>query len=776
MEPEEFLKYLWGPTPPGKILIWTMPDKLSYWFNRPAGVNALVKASPNKNFYLGMALAPADFRTASRRRTKANQTTAIPALWADVDFRHDVHKEPNLPPSAEAALETLQAMPDKPTLIIHSGHGLQAYWVLTAPWVFNSPMDRIAANTLTQYWHQRISLVFGAQGWSVDATHDLSRVMRLPGTTNFKQEPVAVTIVMQDGPRYQKDDLLGLIPDSFEANIDKTLWDEASIRPPGLFTTNGASTSGHGAPAGSAYPAALHHNLPRGNAGDAPTANPAKDETPADAPAAQGPGTNGPLPGQQLTGDSEDHMDRVRTPEHPPAGDRNNPGPTRAAAGHTGVTENDGGLLGAPDANGAGPTPSDPKQGADPHPQPGQGEVFPYHDPQPGDRSEAPALSQADKSYDATTITTGAAPQTTEDKGPADRTTDQPGRSAANARDDPGTDLRKPHLDANDPPVNQNTTDGDQGTAADQDGPKLVLDPDAVPPDPQFFVLKDNDPKFRATWEGKRPDLSGQTASHYDMSIASIALATGWSDQQVVDTIIARRRLHGQDLKLRESYYVTTIKKAKHPIRAQHAQDTLDEALESKEPNRNNVIRESLTTLFGVEIKRIVKYLGDPPIYWMSTAQGNITLGQVSSITSQQNFRNLVAAATNVIIPKCPPDKWDKRAQAILNACQEVSLGDASHPAEETKEWLRGYLSQKPPVEDRDQANSANAPFIMTEYIYFFLDPFRRHVEFEADTKIKRSDMAQRLRQCRIDPETVHFNATQGRTTRNCWKISPGTI
>ena len=127
-----------GPTPPGKILVWTMPDKLSYWFNRPAGVNALVKASPNKDFYASMALAPATLHTA--RRTKAHQTTAIPALWADVDFRHDVHKEPNLPPSAAAALETLKAMPDKPTLIIHSGHGLQAYWVLTTPWVFNAPM------------------------------------------------------------------------------------------------------------------------------------------------------------------------------------------------------------------------------------------------------------------------------------------------------------------------------------------------------------------------------------------------------------------------------------------------------------------------------------------------------------------------------------------------------------------------------------------------------------------------------------------------------------
>ena len=776
MEPEEFLTYLWGPKPPGKILIWTMPDKLSYWFNRPAGVNALVKANRQKNFYLGMALAPATFRTASRRRTKAHQTTAIPALWADVDFRHDVHKEPNLPPSAEAALETLQAMPDPPTMVIHSGHGLQAYWVLTTPWVFDSPMDRIKANTLTQYWHQRISLVFGAKGWSVDATHDLSRVMRLPGTTNFKQAPIAVTIVIQDGPRYQKDDLLELIPESFEANVDKTLWDEAATQPPGLFTANGAtSLPGPGAPAGRAYPAALHHTIPRGDAADAPAATPARDETPEDGTASPGHGANGPHSGQQLTGDSENCQMRVGAPEHPAAGDRTEPGPTRAAAGHTGASKNDGGPLGDPDAHGAEPTPSDHSNRAGPQPQPGQGEAFPRHDPQPGNRSEAPAFSQADKSYDARTIATGTAqPAHNGTDRPADRPPDQPGTSATPAQDT-GTGLHKSHLAGDDPPVNETNTGG-HDPIQDQDEPKLVLDPNAVPPDPQFFVLKDNDPKFRATWEGRRPDLSGQTASHYDMSIASIALATGWSDQQVVDTIIARRRFHGQELKLRESYYATTIRKAKHPIRAQNAQDTLDEALESKEPNRNDVIRESLTTLFGVEIRRIVKYLGDPPIYWMSTAQGDITLGQISSITSQQKFRNLVAAATNVIIPKCPPDKWDKRAQAILYACQQVSLGDASHPAEETKEWLRGYLLQKPPVEDRDQANSANAPFSMAEYTYFFLDPFRRHVEFEADTKIKRPDMAQRLRQCLIEPETVHFNATQGRTTRNCWKISPGTI
>ena len=73
------------------------------------------------------------------------------------------------------------------------------------------------------------------------------------------------------------------------------------------------------------------------------------------------------------------------------------------------------------------------------------------------------------------------------------------------------------------------------------------------------------DPKFRKTWEKNRPDLTDQSASSYDMAMANAAVRAEWPDQEIVNLLIAFRRTHGFDLKLRENYYAITIRKAKEP-------------------------------------------------------------------------------------------------------------------------------------------------------------------------------------------------------------------
>ena len=103
-------------------------------------------------------------------------------------------------------------------------------------------------------------------------------------------------------------------------------------------------------------------------------------------------------------------------------------------------------------------------------------------------------------------------------------------------------------------------------------------------------------------------------------------------------------------------------------------------------------IVKSLTAIFNIGIRRIVKYEGDRPTYAMFTEHGYITLGQIGSITSQVQFTNAVAAATGVLIPKCKGKVWEQRAQAILTACETVNMGDSSHPDEETSTWLDDYL------------------------------------------------------------------------------------
>ena len=56
--------------------------------------------------------------------------------------------------------------------------------------------------------------------------------------------------------------------------------------------------------------------------------------------------------------------------------------------------------------------------------------------------------------------------------------------------------------------------------------------------------LRKANPKFRMSWENDRKDMTDQSASTYDVSMATIALGAGWPDQEVVNLLICWRRKH----------------------------------------------------------------------------------------------------------------------------------------------------------------------------------------------------------------------------------------
>ena len=247
-------------------------------------------------------------------------------------------------------------------------------------------------------------------------------------------------------------------------------------------------------------------------------------------------------------------------------------------------------------------------------------------------------------------------------------------------------------------------SDGSAAERPEETGGGLALDPEAEPSAVRLDALLTADPKFRRSWGQDRKD---QSPTAYNLSLATIALGDGWSDQEVVNLIICWRRKHGHDLKLGEGYYEIILSKAKEPIVMAQAQEQLDEALLLRPEDQSEVLKANLTTLFRVDIIRIVKYLGEPPVYYMYTKQGDITLGEINKITSQISFRNMVATITGVWISAVSKKAWDQRVQALLLACEETDVGDASHLAQETNAWLDKYLLKKPPREEDEWEKAA---------------------------------------------------------------------
>lgn len=93
----------------------------------------------------------------------------------------------------------------------------------------------------------------------------------------------------------------------------------------------------------------------------------------------------------------------------------------------------------------------------------------------------------------------------------------------------------------------------------------LVLRADAAPPPRRMIEAVTASPRFLDTWNRKRPDLLDQSQSSLDLSLATIAAALGWTDQEIADLIIAARREHNEkpEKALRRDYMLGTLTKAR---------------------------------------------------------------------------------------------------------------------------------------------------------------------------------------------------------------------
>ena len=104
-------------------------------------------------------------------------------------------------------MSLLDAAPYKPSLIVHSGHGLQVYWLFKELASFDTKDDREAFSCLCRGWQRLFQQAGRGQGWQVDSTADLARVLRIPGTRNLKtDEPREVTVREANDFRYGPSD------------------------------------------------------------------------------------------------------------------------------------------------------------------------------------------------------------------------------------------------------------------------------------------------------------------------------------------------------------------------------------------------------------------------------------------------------------------------------------------------------------------------------------------------------------------------------------------
>jgi hypothetical protein len=156
------------------------------------GIDQYCERYDHTNIYFGVGTRNGD------GGTKAHLVN-IPCVWADIDFK-------TLP--IDVAREKIAHFPLKPSIIVSSGGGIHAYWLLKEPVGYSDTESVEDVN-------RRIQAHIGS-----DDVHDASRILRVPDTVNRKPEynPQPICKVLRDNDFYYNiEDFLEILPKAQES-------------------------------------------------------------------------------------------------------------------------------------------------------------------------------------------------------------------------------------------------------------------------------------------------------------------------------------------------------------------------------------------------------------------------------------------------------------------------------------------------------------------------------------------------------------------------------
>jgi hypothetical protein len=235
----QFLVELFGEKP-GRdfIQLWTKGDKRSHFFATADKASEFAKRHPN-DLYVGVSLSPEIFP--DTRRCPAAMSAGIPGVWADIDVNGGPEDKQGAAPGWEEA-EALAFAVLEPTLVINSGYGLQCWWLFDdGPWFFKTKEERERGAKVAAGWISLMRSKAQEMGFNIDATQDLARLLRLPGTFNCKgglSAPVSYYYEDFEGPRHDRDHLMQLAFDAAPSasqvrDVLSGLVGEFEVRPEG---------------------------------------------------------------------------------------------------------------------------------------------------------------------------------------------------------------------------------------------------------------------------------------------------------------------------------------------------------------------------------------------------------------------------------------------------------------------------------------------------------------------------------------------------------------
>lgn len=187
---KQFFSDLYHDCTDGCITLMTLPDQHCYHVPVMEADKAAAlaeKLGEKVNTYYCTALRKAGLNAYTRGDEK--EICTVVCMYADIDVKGEAHKQKALPETQEEAEAFVNGLDLKPSYLISSGNGIHAIWLLEEPFQIASGEDLDEIKALSAGFGAYVLREGQKNGWVLDNVQDIPRMLRCPGTMNFKTDP-----------------------------------------------------------------------------------------------------------------------------------------------------------------------------------------------------------------------------------------------------------------------------------------------------------------------------------------------------------------------------------------------------------------------------------------------------------------------------------------------------------------------------------------------------------------------------------------------------------
>lgn len=186
----DFLKALYGKCTDGCLTVTELPSRVSRHIpvtELGSAADRITALGMKTNTYYGTALRKPGLGPYVRGRLEDLHTVVCVA--GDFDIKGPAHAQETLPESRDEVLGFLEDLDYAPSIIIDSGNGIHGIWLLEEPYVIHNEEELSYINSVSKGFGVYLLKKGREHGWILDNVQDVPRMLRAPGTLNFKTDP-----------------------------------------------------------------------------------------------------------------------------------------------------------------------------------------------------------------------------------------------------------------------------------------------------------------------------------------------------------------------------------------------------------------------------------------------------------------------------------------------------------------------------------------------------------------------------------------------------------